>query len=139
MSPTSVDADSDDNKKRKATPGSILQRKVPHLDAGQWVYNILLVLSSLPHLSYTESCLARVQHLPSHEKFQVQDFRNWVSSSSKGTSRSAPKSLVIGLIENPVAGLPNVDTIGKSNEPNLEAPDHTPAAAGGASNAGEWK
>jgi hypothetical protein len=43
MSPTSVDADSDDSKKRKATPGSILQRKVPRLDAVQWVYNILLV------------------------------------------------------------------------------------------------
>ena len=42
---------------------------------------------------------------------------------------------VIGLIENPVAGLPNVDTVGKSNEPNPEAPDHTPAAAKGASNA----
>ena len=82
MPPTSVDADSDDSKKRKATPGSILQRKVPRLDAGQWVYNILLVLSLLPQLSYIESCLARVQHLPAHEKIQVQDFRNWVSSSS---------------------------------------------------------
>ena len=71
-----------------------------------------------------------------HEKEQIQDFRNWVSSSSEGTSRSAPESPVIGLIENPVAGLPNVDTAGKSNEPNPEAPDHTPAAAEGASNAG---
>ena len=86
-------------------------------------------------MSYTESCLARVQHLPAHEKIQVQDFRNWVSSSSEGTSRSAPESPVIGLIENPVAGLPNVDTAGKSHEPNPEAPDHTPAAAEGASNA----
>ena len=32
--------------------------------------------------------------------------------------------------------MPNVDTVGKSNEPNPEAPDHTPAAAEGASNAG---
>ena len=70
-----------------------------------------------------------------HEKEQIQDFRNWVSSSSEGTSRSAPESPVIGLIENLVAGLPNVDTAGKSNEPNPEAPDHTPAAAEGASNA----
>jgi len=31
--------------------------------------------------------------------------------------------------------LPNVDTAGKSNEPNPEAPDHTPMAAEGASNA----
>ena len=72
-----------------------------------------------------------------HEKIQVQDFRNWVSSSSEGTSRSAPESPIIGLIENPVANLPNVDTAGKSNKPNPEAPDHTPAAAKGASNAGE--
>ena len=32
--------------------------------------------------------------------------------------------------------MPNVDTAGKSNEPNPEAPDHTPAAAEGASNVG---
>ena len=35
MPPTSVDADSDDSKKRKATPRSLLQRKVPRLDVGQ--------------------------------------------------------------------------------------------------------
>jgi len=69
--------------------------------------------------------LARIQYLPAYEKDQIQDFRNWVSSSSEGTSRSAPESPVIGLIENPVASLPNP-----------EAPDHTPAAAEGASNAG---
>ena len=90
----------------------------------------------MPQLSYSESCLARTQYLPAHEKEQIQDFRNWVSSSLEGTSRSAPESPVIGLIENPVASLPNVDTTGKSNEPNSEAPDHTPAAAEGASNAG---
>ena len=90
----------------------------------------------MPQLSYSESCLARIQHLSAHEKDQVQDFRNWVSSGSEGTSRSAPESPVIGLIENPVAGMPNVDTAGKSNEPNPEAPDHTPATAEGASNAG---
>ena len=32
--------------------------------------------------------------------------------------------------------MPNVDTAGKSNKPNPEAPDHTPVAAEGASNAG---
>ena len=80
--------------------------------------------------------MARVQYLPAHEKEQIQDLRNWVSSSLEGTNRSAPESPVIGLIENPVAGLPNVDTAGKSNEPNPKAPDHTPAAAKGASNAG---
>ena len=71
-----------------------------------------------------------------HEKEQIQDFRNWVSSSSEGTSRSAPESPVIGLIENPFASLPNVDMVRKPNEPNPEAPDHTPAVADGASNAG---
>ena len=61
----------------------------------------------MPQLSYLESCLARIQHLPAHEKDQVQDFRNWVSSGSEGTSRSAP-----------------------------ESPEHTPATAEGASKAG---
>jgi len=58
-----------------------------------------------------------------------------VQSSSEGTSRSAPESPVIGLIENPSASLPNVDTAGISTEPNPQAPEHTPAAAEGASNA----
>ena len=35
MPPTSVNADFDDNKKRKVAPESMLQRKVPRLDAGQ--------------------------------------------------------------------------------------------------------
>ena len=35
MPPTSVDAASDGSKKWKATPGSLLQRKVPRLDASQ--------------------------------------------------------------------------------------------------------
>ena len=60
-----------------------------------------------------------------------------MQSSSEGTSRSASESLVIGLIENPSAGLPNADTAGISNEPNPEAPKHIPTAAEGASNAGE--
>ena len=90
----------------------------------------------MPQLSYTESCLARVQHLLAHEKIQVQDFRNWVSNGSEGTSRSAPESPVIGLIENPAASLPSTDTAEKPSEPTLEAPEHTPAAAEGASNAG---
>ena len=58
-----------------------------------------------------------------------------MQSSSEGTSRSAPESPVIGLIENPSAGLPNVDTAEISNEPNPQAPERTPAAAEGASNA----
>ena len=34
MPPTSIDAASDDNTKRKAAPGALLWRKIPHLDAG---------------------------------------------------------------------------------------------------------
>ena len=59
-----------------------------------------------------------------------------MSSGSEGTSRSAPKSPIIGLIETPAASLPNVDTAGKSSEPDPETPDHTPEATEGASNAG---
>jgi len=58
-----------------------------------------------------------------------------VQSNSEGTSRSAPESPVIGLIENPSASLPNADTAGISNEPNPQAPERTPTAAQGASNA----
>jgi len=90
----------------------------------------------LPQLSYSESCLARIQHFQAHEKDQVQDFCNWVSSGSKGTSRSAPESPVIGLIETPAAILPNVNTVEKSSEPNPKASEHTPTAAEGASKAG---
>ena len=71
-----------------------------------------------------------------HEKDQVQDFRNWMSSGSERTSRPAPESPVIGLMETPAANLPNSDTAEKSSEPNPEAPEHTPAAAEGASKAG---
>ena len=58
-----------------------------------------------------------------------------MQSNSEGTSRSAPESPVIGLIENPSLDLPNADTAGISNEPNHEAPERTPVAAEGASNA----
>ena len=58
-----------------------------------------------------------------------------MQNSSEGTSRSAPESPVIGLIENPSASLPNADTARISIEPNPQAPEHTPAAAKGASNA----
>ena len=59
-----------------------------------------------------------------------------MSSSSEGTSRSAPGSPVIGLIETLAASLPSIDIAEKPSEPTLEAPEHTPAAAEGASNAG---
>ena len=89
----------------------------------------------MPQLSYSESCLARVQHLSAHEKDQVQDLRNWVSSGSKETSRSAPDSPIIGLIETPAASFPSVDTAEKPSEPSPETSD-TPAAAERASKAG---
>jgi len=89
----------------------------------------------LPLLSYSKSCLARIQYLPAHEKDQVQDFRNWMSSGSEGTSRSALESPVIGLIKTPAASLPSVDTAEKPSEPSPKAPDHTSATAEGASNA----
>ena len=76
-----------------------------------------------------------VQHLSAHEKDQVQDFRNWVSSGSEEASRSAPDSPVIGLIENPTASCLSIDTAEKPSEPSPETSD-TPAAAEGASKAG---
>ena len=89
----------------------------------------------MPQLSYSEFCLARVQHLLAHEKDQVQDFRNWVSSGSEGTSRLAPESPIIGLIETPAVSLPSADTAENPSEPSPETSD-TPAAAEGASKAG---
>ena len=59
-----------------------------------------------------------------------------MSSGSEGTSRSAPESPIIGLIETPAASLPSADTAEKLSELGPEAADHTPAAAEGASNAG---
>ena len=94
-----------------------------------------MIVSHLPQLPYSESCLARVQHLSAHEKDQIQDFRNWVSSGSEETSRSAPDSPVIGLIETPTASFSSADTAKKPSEPSPETSD-TPAAAEGASKAG---
>ena len=47
------------------------------------------------------------------------------------TTRSAPESPVIGLIENSTANSPNADTPGTSNEPHPEAPKLTPAVTEG--------
>ena len=58
-----------------------------------------------------------------------------MSSGSEGTSRSAPESPVIGLIETPAASLPSADTVENPSEPGPETSD-TPAAAEGASKAG---
>jgi len=59
-----------------------------------------------------------------------------VQSDSEKTTRSAPESPVIGLIENSTASIPDAETARISNEPNPEAPEHTPSAAEGTSNAG---
>ena len=91
----------------------------------------------MPQLSYSESCLARIQHLPACEKEQIQDFRNWVSSSSEGTSLSAPESPIIGLIENPSVSTPSPETTEISNKPNPEVFEHTPMAAGPGSSGAE--
>ena len=45
------------------------------------------------------------------------------------TTRSAPESPVIGLIENSTAICQNADIPGTSNEPNPEAPKLTPSVA----------
>ena len=58
-----------------------------------------------------------------------------MSSSLEGTNPSAPESLIIGLIEDPSAGLPSADTAGISSKPNPQAPERTPTAAEGGSNA----
>ena len=90
----------------------------------------------MPQLSYLKSCLARIQYLTTQEKDQIQNFRNWVQSGPETTTRLAPESPVIGLIENSTASIPDAEMAGISNEPNPEAPEHTPAAAEGTSNAG---
>ena len=74
--------------------------------------------------------MARIQYLPAHEKDQIQDFCNWVQSGPETTTRSAPESPVIGLIENSSTRLPNVDTAGTAKEPTLEVPTSTYPAAG---------
>ena len=94
-----------------------------------------MIVSHLPQLFIQNLAWLRAQHLSSHEKDQIQDFRNWVSSGSEETSRSAPDSPVIGLIETPTASFPSADTAEKPSEPSPETSD-TPAAAEGASKAG---
>ena len=53
----------------------------------------------------------------------------------EATTRSAPESPVIGLIENSTVNLPSSDMPGTSNEPNPEAPKLTPVATEGTSSA----
>ena len=71
--------------------------------------------------------MARIQYLPSQEKDQIQDFRNWIDSSPETSTRSTPESPIIGLIENSIALSPNMDMPGMSKESALEVPTPTPA------------
>ena len=52
-----------------------------------------------------------------------------MQSDPEATTRSAPESPVIGLIENSTAICQNADTSGTSKEPNPEPPNLTPSAA----------
>jgi len=52
-----------------------------------------------------------------------------MESSPDTTTRSSPDSPVIGLIKNTTANPVNIDMPGTSNEPNPEAPKHTPSTA----------
>ena len=70
--------------------------------------------------------MARLQYLPAHEKDEIQDIRNWVQRDPEATTRSAPESPVIGLIENPAAVCQDAGT---SKESNPKAPKLTPSAA----------
>ena len=63
-----------------------------------------------------------------HEKDQIQDFHNWIQNDPKTTTRSAPESPIIGLIENSTANLPNKDIPRTSVEPNPKVPKLTPSA-----------
>ena len=89
----------------------------------------------MPQLFIQNLAWLRVQHLSSHENDQIQDFRNWVSNGSEETSRSAPDSPIIGLIETPVARFQSIDTAEKPSAPSPEKSD-TPAATERASKAG---
>ena len=72
----------------------------------------------------------RIQYLPAHEKDQVQDIRNWVQNDPESTTRSAPESLVIGLIENSAATTcQETGTSGTSKESAPEAKKSSPFVA----------
>ena len=61
-----------------------------------------------------------------------------MSSGSEGTSRSAPDSPVIGLIETMAASLPSADTAEKRSEPSPETSDTHAAAEGTSKAGGSW-
>ena len=99
MPPTSGDVAPDESKKRKATPGALFAYKDSSSRCWPVRFWYSLILSCLPQLSHFEFCLARIKYLPAQEKYQVQDFRNWMESSPETSIRSSPESPIIGLID----------------------------------------
>jgi len=93
--------------------------------------------------------LFRVQYFPEHEKAQIQDFRNWVENDPESTTRSAPDSPIIGLIENSDAvASQEVGTSGTSKEsapgtekisPSTEQVPSSAAGTGGGETGGSNK
>ena len=73
--------------------------------------------------------MARIQYLSAQEKEQVQDIRNCMQKDPEATTRSAPESPVIGLIENSAAVCQDVSMSRTSKELNPEAPKLTPSTA----------
>ena len=65
--------------------------------------------------------MLRIQYLSEHEKAQVQDFRNWVENDPELTTRSAPDSPIIGLIESSDAA--TCQEVGTSGTPKISAPE----------------
>ena len=84
----------------------------------QWPVIILLppLDPICPQLSCAEFNLFRIQYLPKHEKYQVQNFHNWVHSDLDTTTRSAPESPIIGFIKSLVATCHEAGTSRTSKE-----------------------
>ena len=83
----------------------------------------------IPTLPCADSDSFRIQYLPEHEKTQLQDFRNWVENGPELTTRSAPDSPIIGLIENSdTAAWQEVGTSGTSKEAATGAEKSSPSA-----------
>ena len=73
--------------------------------------------------------MLRIQYLSEHEKAQVQDFRNCVENDPELTTRSAPDSPIIGLIESSDAA--TCQEVGTSSTPKISAPEVEKSAPSG--------
>ena len=75
----------------------------------------ILIHAQLPCI---DSISFKIQHLPEPEKIQIQNLCNWVENNPESSTRSAPDSPIIGLIENSdAAACQEVGTSGTSKEP----------------------